>query len=502
MLVKPNLRTALRGLYVAFALLVVISPAIVSQVIVRQQVNRSLADFVPFESDEILYWHQIASYRAAGLDSGYYALGEQPADAEFSHYYTYGPLFPAIYGIPARLVGWPVNASPYFNLTLFGLSLAVFIWVTRPNWIQLLLLGLTICSFWPLMRFLPMTYQEGFHYAVACLFATLFTWQIRKKQPLSLRQKIGFSLLIVFVSYARGITWALMLVPFLLFEGLRAERRWRATAAHLAAALAGVAFATWTFLPMTLKSTRLGNTLGLANLGYLWDKAMANYDRFELGLAMEVLQRKQIQFVIVAAAASLVVWLLVRRRLLKDLLFHPIGLGMLLSAILIFYDMHTMRDLRLMSSLLLLSLVLLIAFSRYWILAPLLWVNLTSYSDLTEVFPEANYAYPVARITAFEQQVAPHLRYEPEQENPWCNTLLLATTRLSPELCAVPGGIGLSRLGTSRPEQLKSRWILSPGYRRHQSDKQWAETLGLQVVADVGGTFGTLLRNPRADCSD
>ena len=56
-------------------------------------------------NDEIYYWHQIATFKRAGFNGGYYTYQEVPAP-NLSHFGTHGPMFPMIYGVLGYLVGW------------------------------------------------------------------------------------------------------------------------------------------------------------------------------------------------------------------------------------------------------------------------------------------------------------------------------------------------------------------------------------------------------------
>ncbi|MBC7814473.1 MAG: hypothetical protein H7175_25175, partial [Burkholderiales bacterium] len=170
----------------------------------------SLSDYVPLSSDEVLFWHQIDTFREVGFNGGYYSINEVPAAAAFSHFYTKGPLFPALYGTAARLTGWQLDTGVTFNLIVVTLALAIFIAITRPNHAQLIALGLVIVTFWPLMSTIPLIMQEAFQSALALILAAIFYRILNRAEPLSPIALVTVTAFILLASLVRGVTWAML----------------------------------------------------------------------------------------------------------------------------------------------------------------------------------------------------------------------------------------------------------------------------------------------------
>ena len=65
-----------------------------------------LWELLPGGADEVLYWHQAATFRSVGFDGGYYTNYEQTSPASFTTFYAWGPFVPAFYGGLWRIIGW------------------------------------------------------------------------------------------------------------------------------------------------------------------------------------------------------------------------------------------------------------------------------------------------------------------------------------------------------------------------------------------------------------
>src|SRR5262245_18008308 len=113
-------KSAARLIYFLLLIGVLIAPTAATIVFARlfPEPAASLSDYVPLSSDEVLFWHQIDTFRVAGFNGGYYTIDEVPPTASFTHFYTKGPVFPALYGTAARITGWQLDTGVYFNLVV------------------------------------------------------------------------------------------------------------------------------------------------------------------------------------------------------------------------------------------------------------------------------------------------------------------------------------------------------------------------------------------------
>src|SRR5260221_6993261 len=80
--------------------------------------HATLADCRPSWNDDVNYWNDIACFTRAGFGAGYCVVDERPAPAKWSHFGPHGPVFPLLYGLPARVVGWHPTSGPFFNLAV------------------------------------------------------------------------------------------------------------------------------------------------------------------------------------------------------------------------------------------------------------------------------------------------------------------------------------------------------------------------------------------------
>ena len=136
--------------------------------------GQRLAYFHPDSADAVMYWHQIKTFAAVGFSGGYYTVGEEAAPASFTHFYTWGPWYIALYGLIAKAVGWTLWSPMLFDVAAVTLALLGGLLLMRPSSRQLVLVLLVLLTYWPLHLYLPRAMQEPFHYAVAILLAGIF----------------------------------------------------------------------------------------------------------------------------------------------------------------------------------------------------------------------------------------------------------------------------------------------------------------------------------------
>ena len=124
---------------------------------------------VPYVTDEVAFWNQIAVFEAAGLDGGYITVDEQPSRASWSHFGPHGPVFPVVFGLLARLAGWHPWSGPLFGVALLMGAIVMWGMAASPRaWPSLLFWA----TFWPVMIAMPNTLQESLHFVLGCVLAT------------------------------------------------------------------------------------------------------------------------------------------------------------------------------------------------------------------------------------------------------------------------------------------------------------------------------------------
>lgn len=177
--------------------------------------GRSITAYVPsYWSDQVSYWRQIGTFKAVGMQGGYYTVNEQAAPLDSFRFYVHGPVYPMMMGTLAKFVNqWDGVTGLWFNAAFLTLALAVFIIGGRLSLAQILWTGAFIATTWTIPLYLASHMQESLHHAVAIVYALLF-YKIFETRP----------------NVPRRLSWVLMLVPLLLSP----VRRWRAGSVLLA----------------------------------------------------------------------------------------------------------------------------------------------------------------------------------------------------------------------------------------------------------------------------
>jgi len=476
--------------------------------------NITPIDAAPTISDEILYWHQVATFREVGFNGGYYTINEVPAPAEFSHFFTKGPLFPAIYGTLGRLLGWAPSAALGFNLIFVTIGLMIFVIVTKPTTTQLLVALPLVATFWPLMLNIPLVMQEAFQCAVAIALAGLFYIAIKQGPNLSRKRRWLFVLIIVASSLVKGITLAVLLVPLLLVTTRKRSLMQTVIALAQAGALIIVSYMTFRLVSLPESRIMSGLSEDMAGgagsmLAGLWTDTRENIEMFAQGRSLEIVLRFQVLFIAIISGIGVLrgMWpgrgkarLAPTDTRFAESLFHLCNLGAILAANVIFYDVQIWRDYRVMLPHLLLSALVMLAFRRWWLVTLLIVVHLLLWPKFRETYaerhlpPESDINFD---ITTFEDTMNQYVHYDAGESNSWCNTMLMSSFhQIQQRVIGVPAGIGLSSFrALDRLEYpIKSRYVLMD----HTRVDTTGYPLNLEVLAETD--IGTLYLNRDADC--
>lgn len=503
-----------RATRISLSTFILLLPALAIFSLVQIHSGYQLQDYHPNWTDEKYYWHQILTFKEYGFDGGYYTTLEIPSKLAFSRYYTKGPVFPAIYGIFSRFTGWQENSGVLLNLIFVSFSLAIFLYTTRPDTKQLLLIAGAIISFWPLLLFLDRINQEPIMNAVAILSAALFYIVLIRHGNLALPTKAVFVVFLFFTALIRGGTWSALLFP--LFVISAPDKRLHRLIIDTAAGAAAVAMSFWSFAQVLSPTSNFGSSLPTSRIGLqnTVEKIGANLWNFNRGLPIWILQRYQITFLSIAALGSIgkAVWkhknplnhiLVDQDRWFWEAVFHLINLGGILLANTILYDMFDWRDYRILGPHLLLSLFLLIAFKRYWLAIVIIIANLAFIGPALNAWDELSrnsYIYSQEDITEFRQQLSPHIIFDPKAESGWCNTLLLSNVNLvfDVDFTAVPAGIGVSHTGTEFARlnlPPKSKYV----FMTDEEYEIYRDQLSFRLLAET--KIGSLYLNLDANCT-
>src|SRR5687768_18094280 len=96
--------------------LLAIVPASIVLALVLALFDAGPRRFLPFWTDEVVYWNEAAVFGDTGFGGGYTVIQEEPARAAFTHFGPHGPVFPAFHGAIAAVWGWRAYSAFLVNL--------------------------------------------------------------------------------------------------------------------------------------------------------------------------------------------------------------------------------------------------------------------------------------------------------------------------------------------------------------------------------------------------
>ena len=439
-------------------------PVVICAALALHFFSASARQAIPLENDEVGYWSQVAAFREAGFNGGYFVINERPSPAAFSRFGPHGPVFPTIYGMLARLTGWRPYTAPIYGAVL--LVAAALVWWVRSRPPRAAIAAVLVASFWPLILYVPTTMQEPLHFAFAFLFAALVSPLVRTG-TLSKAAVVAFAACMVGASLVRP-TWALLMIPVAEVATTTGRRSVRTAAMIGAAAAAVVLYVAFAALaapyPLGTGSSvvpAISQADPMAFARILIRRAVPNAIAFLTPSHDQLLQVfLRYQFVLVMLA----VIVRTRRRPVDAAdRFVLSWMAITFVAVLLVGDVEGWRDYRLLGPVLLCAALVACAHGHSW---PA-WVaaaNIAVAPIATQVFIDLHhdrFLADVTRIQYFRRDVAPVVRYEPEVSG-WGNTLLMHVDAYQNYLVGLPAGIGLA--SAMHWDQLtlpiKSRYVL------------------------------------------
>ena len=474
-----------------------------------------------------MYWHQIKTFVAVGFSGGYYTVGEEAAPASFTHFYTWGPWYIALYGLIGKAVGWTLWSPMLFDVAAVTVALLGAVLLIRPNSRQLALVLLVLLTYWPLHLHLPRAMQEPFHYAVAILLAGIF-YRLLVREGAVPHWLLGAALVTIVGAGLVRPTWAVLLLPLVTIvvekrpygRAMRGSRfrqvfcGWPFLMA--CAVIAGIFLlsryvaAPFPHRVMSDVDLLLRSPIdGLQNLvaistaqgmTFLWPDivnplwTLLRYQTLGIVLWMTVLAFRRRGNDAGPGAPGRPPWRWAER------CTHILNLSLIVLLVLMLWRVGGEGDYRVVAPHLLLSLLLLAACGRTRVVAVAVLAGLlvtpSFLADYT-VLATRQFEDVQARIDAFATQTAGTLAYQ-AQDDPWCNTILLPVrTAFLPESLAIPAGIGISfDFDITSRSELKSRYVMvddeSRGSLTEAFDRQFASTTAI----------GGLYRNVGMSCTD
>ncbi len=491
-----------------------IAPAVMTVALVGGYLKRNLFDFRPLLwNDQTYYWHQILTFSQVGFNGGYYMFYEKLPRIDFFHFGASGFLYPALYGTVAHFIGW----QPFTGILLNMIGLAVACWlviyVADFGHTQIVLTGLFLLSFGPLLLYVITVSQESFHQAAGLILAAIFYRLLQNKGGVSRGFMAASILFLVMISLVR-FSWGLLFFP--LFVLMLKELTWR----RILTAFISSSIVLITILLVFQNTSAPGNNsvfgrVGefsaspFAALGSLWNIAVHNLETIFTTTDIHHLPVATIglvQFFILLLCLILGGRLFVNQTphtenkslVAKQLFFHIYNLGAILGASLIFY--LSTGYYRVFAPYILLTGILLIAFRNLRLVIVLIVINLLSigvvlneYGKWDDNFIPNSTDTVAASQASFDQ----YLQYDAHTTNPWCNTLLTQLKFLDRPLTLIPPGIGVSFFlaPAEQPVPIKSQYLLLDD-ASYQVLRDRAKLTYLAAVNE-----GSLYRNTDAECT-
>ncbi|HEX2906496.1 MAG TPA: hypothetical protein VHO69_06520 [Phototrophicaceae bacterium] len=484
-----------------------LTPALVAMLLITTQLHASLFDFVPNGwNDQIFYWHQIGTFKDVGFNGGYYSHQEQVPALSFFHFHAAGPAFPLLYGLPAKLTGWGPYTGILFNMVILAVGIWIFTVVAQLDRLQIMLLGLTVAILRVVQIYLPSIMQESAHHALGLLLAAAFYRLLtRERQPPAFVLGLFIGLLLIGLF---RFSWLVLLLPFFLLAPKRLTL-WRVLAAGIAFGILTVAVLLL-FQQMTppgnnsiLTRVRTVSTDPVTGLQSLLTLALDNISNsfvtLKDGRRLDAMAWNGLQFIGVAAVA--LVGCLLRRPDVSragryEMPFHLYNLLAIFGLALVFY--LPSGYVRLLTPHLLLTLALLIAFRRYFLVGVFIATTLLMTGPFLREYQEeldVNFHVNQAEWEPERIAIAQYVVYQPDAPTPWCNTVLLPLNWVDYRATLIPSGIGFTFLPVmefKQPPQSAYLWLPDTDYQRVK------DRLHVEVLFTT--SIGTMYRNLDSPC--
>jgi hypothetical protein len=441
-------------------LLMVIGPLVIASLLLAI-CGGTLWDCLPIWHDEISYWNEMSVFRRAGWNGGYTVTNQATARANWVHFGSHGPFFPALFGTLTRVTGLRLWSIPVLNAALLTCCVAAWLATCRPSGAQSWIGALVVLTFWPLILYLPTSMQEVTHYALAFLLAAALVWAVRGSGS---KPAIITTLLLVVAASQLRVTWCWLALGVLWIAWQpRSWLQWLGLLA-IAAAVIGALYAEalWLYAPFPNFMREFLDGLAVApgaSLLLVVRHALKNMARYlspTRDTWLQVGLRYQVLMLAGASAYHLMRLAEADRRQPRSTPapnarlafgFVLLNLACIVLFVIAMYDVMDWRDYRVVAPHLLLSLLVLVgSAARQWLggyaIVSLVLGCLVPAQFLA--FHAPRIAYDRGAIPAFGRQVSDFVRFN-EGASGWDNTLLLHIDRLnSPLLTALPPGIGIS----------------------------------------------------------
>ncbi len=492
-------------------------PALLATLIVNTQAKTSLTDFFPISpTDQNEYWHQVATFHAVGFNGGYYTHLEKPAIITASRFGVHGPFYILLLGLLSKLTSWTYAAPIFYNMIFLAFGFFLFAWFSKLNTRQIILAGLALGFFPPVLLYLPSAMQESANQMVAVVFALFLGIALTQQEKARPLIKWSAFLFTILAALSRA-SWSLLLFPlFALFL----PKNFKSQAIGILASV-GCMLVIAIFISMfiTPGNNTLTQAIGQFSSGWrsgllhILGTVKANVDLF-LASSSPAQLAFRVQYCLVlflSLAFSIYNWNRVKRNARKnDPQYKEFNISFLILIIVLpivlwsFTLYFIKNDIRFIAPYILLTIFLLLYQNKEKLVILFILVNLLVFPDVLQRYSNPvsnNFIYPKQIIAETKPIFERNIRYQPDQPNAWCNTILLPVTLYDYRIALIPPGIGISYVLDNNaidrvPFPAKSKYILITLRQLKEIDPQ--DLIQLEKVAEFADS--TLFINQASGC--
>ena len=499
-------------------ILMAVLPALMVTIIITTQNKVPLTHFIPVSpTDQNEYWHQIATFNLAGFNGGYYTHLEQTALITQSGFGVHGPFYIILMGALSKITGWSYSTPIFFNMMFLALGFVIFAYLSNLDNTQIVLAGLTLCLFPPVLMYLPTAMQESFQQMVGIIFAAIFGISLAYKEKLNFWKKATVIAFTFFASLMRP-SWGLLFFPlFALYFPKDLKKQ-------ILAFFISLIFLLAVILLISLFITPGNNTISQAiaqfdsgfrsGLKFLLNTISDNLKiYFNISNTPQMVFR--LEYLLILIFTLTFVFVLLRKK--KKMSFAQITLDVNLNLNIIFFliispiilwsfSLYFIKnDIRFIAPYFLLIFLLLIINKRYFFVITFILINLlilpASISLITNPIGN-NFLYSNEKIIATKQIMDQSIHYDARQTNAWCNTILVPITLYDYRISQIPAGIGISYVLNNNGVDkiafpIKSKYVLLTTQQSNELDQAALDQL--EILAKFPDSV--LFINKNAACN-
>ena len=473
-------------------------PALMVTIIINTENKVPLTHFIPVSpTDQNEYWHQIATFNLAGFNGGYYTHLEQTAPIAQSRFGVHGPFYIVLISALSKITGWSYSTPIFLNMAFLALGFIVFATLSKLSNIQIVLAGLTLCLFPPVLMYLPTAMQESFQQMVGIIFAAIFGISLVYKGKLNFWKKVAAIAFTFLVSLIRP-SWGLLFFPlFALYFPKNLKKQ-------IIAFFISLIFLLVVVLLLGLFITPGNNTVSQAiaqfvpgfrsGLKFLFNTISDNLKiYFSISNIPQMVFRLEYMLILIFTLAFAIFFLRKKKEgstaqipLDVDLRLNIFFFLIISPIILWSFTLYFIKnDVRFIAPYFLLIFFLLIINKRYFFVIPFVLINLlmlpASFS-LTTYPIGNNFTYSNEKIIATKQIMDQSIHFDARQTNAWCNTILVPITLYDYRISQIPAGIGISYVLNNNGVDkitfpIKSKYVLLTSQQSNELDHTALEQL-------------------------